>query len=155
MTFEVPQEKILQIMQEVIDKFLIPRFYQLNMDATGEWVQSLQAQAQPNKGIIKGRPYTEQLVNGRAPGERPPIAPLERWVNAKLGIHGSQGKSIAFAVANKIAKEGTTWYEKSGSNLLEVLEEIETLRYINERVGDIMSAEVEIAIQRQLQEIWA
>lgn len=154
MMFEVPQDKILQIMQEVVDRFLIPRFYELNMNATGEWVQSLQVDAAPNKGIITGQPYTEQLVNGRAPGERPPVAPLERWVNAKLGIHGTQGRSIAFAVADKIAKQGTTWYQNGGSDLLEVLEEAETLRYINERIGGIMTAQAGLEIQRQLKELW-
>jgi hypothetical protein len=37
----------------------------------------------------------------------PPIQPLEDWVTAKLGISGDEARSVAFAVAKKIAREGT------------------------------------------------
>lgn len=150
----IPEDMITRIMQEVVDKFLIPRFYELNMNATGEWINSLQVEAEPMRGIIKGRPYTEQLVNGRMPGQRPPIAPLERWAQAKLGLQGAQARSAAFAIANKIAAEGTTWYQKGGSSLLDVLSEPETVAFVNNKIGEIMSFEVATEIRRKMKEVW-
>ncbi|GJM12790.1 MAG: hypothetical protein DHS20C12_11930 [Pseudohongiella sp.] len=37
----------------------------------------------------------------------PPIAPLELWVQKKLGIESDQAKSVAWAIAKTIAKKGT------------------------------------------------
>lgn len=37
----------------------------------------------------------------------PPIAPLEDWVRAKLGKSKEEARGVAFAVARKIAAEGT------------------------------------------------
>lgn len=37
----------------------------------------------------------------------PPIAPLELWVQKKLGIEGPEAKGVAFAIAKTIAKRGT------------------------------------------------
>lgn len=38
---------------------------------------------------------------------KPPVGPIEAWVNEKLGIQGKEARGIAFAIANKIAKRGT------------------------------------------------
>lgn len=37
----------------------------------------------------------------------PPLDPLVDWVNAKLGIGGPAAKSVAYAIALKIASKGT------------------------------------------------
>ncbi|MEO5626927.1 MAG: hypothetical protein ABIQ70_13040 [Dokdonella sp.] len=37
----------------------------------------------------------------------PPITPLIDWVEAKLGLHGAEAKSAAFAISRKIGKHGT------------------------------------------------
>lgn len=142
-------------MQEVIDLFLIPKFNQLGMNATGEWLDNLEIRVINGSGQIWGRDYTEQLVYGRKPGKKPPVAPLEKWVNAKLGRFGAQGRSIAFAVQNKIAKEGTSWYEKGGSDLLEVLTSQEVTDYVNKRIGQEYVKEAILQFQRTIQKIFA
>ena len=38
---------------------------------------------------------------------RPPVEPLVDWVRRKLGKGGKEGRAIAFAIAGKIAREGT------------------------------------------------
>lgn len=38
---------------------------------------------------------------------RPPVEPLADWVRRKLGKKGKEARSIAFAIASKIEKEGT------------------------------------------------
>lgn len=37
----------------------------------------------------------------------PPLAPLQDWVVAKLGIEKKRAKSVAFLIARKISKQGT------------------------------------------------
>lgn len=140
-------------MQEVINRWLIPRFDSLGMNASGEWKRSLEVRTEVNKGEIWGRQYTEQLVYGRKPGKRPPIAPIESWVNQKLGYSGTQARGIAFAIATKIAKEGTDYFQEGGTDLLEVLSSPDVIQFVNERVGDYLSTQGQIMIVRDLQQI--
>lgn len=111
-------DQIEKVITTVVEKVLKPKFIELGMDASGNWLETTRA----DKNTIIGPAYTEQLVNGRAPGKRPPVNPIEKWVEAKLGLSGKQATSAAFAISNKIAKEGTTWHQKGGSDLLEILE---------------------------------
>jgi hypothetical protein len=108
-------EKIVNV---VVEKVLKPKFIELDMDASGEWL----ATTRGDKNTIIGPAYTEQLVKGRGPGKRPPIAPIEKWVEAKLGLSGRQATSAAFAISASMAEKGTTWFRKGGSDLLEILE---------------------------------
>lgn len=125
----VPPEIWIKVMEGVINGFLIPKFVSLGMNASGEWINSLEGRYQNNRGEIWGRDYTYYLANGRAPGNRPPITPLISWVGHKFGISGGQARSAAFAIANKIAKEGTDYYP-AGTDLLEVLNSPETINYV-------------------------
>lgn len=149
-----PQD-IERILTEVVNRFLIPKFKELGMNATGEWLESLEVTTGINSGTIRGRDYSQYLAKGRKPGQRPPIAPLEKWVNAKFGISGAQAKSMAFAIATKIAKEGTTWHQKGGSDLIEVLESAEVQEYITGEMRGMLQVELEQRLIRNAQEIFA
>ena len=137
------------ILKDVIRLYLIPKHEALGQKATGNWIEKLEVQG----NVIRGEKYTEQLVYGRKPGKRPPITPIENWVNAKFGISGQQATSFAFAIANKIAKEGTSWHQKGGSDLLEVLETNEVQNYINSKIASYLEIQINLQIQRQLQEL--
>lgn len=131
--------EIESVLLKVVDLFLIPKFRELGMNATGEWINSLEVVANNNdSGTIRGRQYSEQLAKGREPGKRPPITPLVKWVTAKFGISGKQATSMAFAISHKIANEGTTWYQKGGSDLIEVLEDQKVIEYIQNQLGGIL-----------------
>ena len=145
----IPDAIFEDVLDEVIKLYLIPKHKQLGMEATGEWIKSLESKG--NK--IRGRKYTEQLVYGRSAGKAPPISPIEKWVNAKFGISGKEATSFAFAISKKIAKEGTSWKKKGGSDLLEVLEAKEVKDFINKRLGKYILTETELEFQRQLQAI--
>jgi hypothetical protein len=47
---------------------------------------------------------------GRRPGRRPPASALLVWVTRKLQVAPDQAPSVAFLVARKIGREGTTGY---------------------------------------------
>lgn len=145
----IDDNKIREVMQGVIDQFLIPRFVQLGMNASGKWIHSLQADAINGVGYIKGVDYTFYLVNGRAPGNRPPISPLQEWVGNKLGIYGTEGRSIAFAIATKIEREGTDYYPE-GTDLLEVLNSEIVQNYIYNEIGAYFNGQLETEIKRML-----
>ena len=133
------QSEIEDITQKVVDLFLIPRFNELNMNATGEWIASID--------------YSEQLAKGRAGGSMPPISAMERWVNAKLGIYGKEANSIAWGIAKKIEKSGTSWYQKGGSDLIEVLSEPRTIQYIQDEMRAIATVRIADNLIRNAQEV--
>lgn len=150
----IDDDILLQTMQGVIDLYFKPKFIALGMNASGEWLNSLEARAENGTGEIWGRDYTRYLVNGRAPGKRPPIAPLITWVGNKLGVHGREGISIAYAVAKKIEKEGTDYFP-SGTDLLEILESKEVQQFIYDRLAIYINGKIEAEIKRNLQQIFA
>ena len=149
MQIKVTDQLIIQTLQEVIDLFLIPKFMALGMNASGSWISALTPAVENGKGVIKGKYYTYYLVNGRAPGNAPPVAPLISWVQNKFGISGAQGVGIAYAVSKKIAKEGTSYYP-SGTELLEVLQSKEVTDYIYEKIRVDLKNSVTLEIKRML-----
>lgn len=46
--------------------------------------------------------YSPFVEYGRKPGRMPPVAPIERWAETKLGASG-----LGFIIARKIARRGT------------------------------------------------
>ena len=70
-------------------------------------------------------------------------------------IHGKQATGIAIAVATKIAKEGTTWYQRGGTDLIKVLESDEVVNYINSQIGNYLTVQVESEINKMANQILA
>ena len=134
---QLSKESIEQVLQEIVDKFLIPRFNQLNMNASGQWINSLEVDFDGKFGNIKGQDYTKYLVEGRPNGSMPPISVLIKWVEDKFGYTGQQAINTAWAVAKKIQREGTEYYP-DGTDLLEVLQTKEVTDYFNDRVADLI-----------------
>jgi hypothetical protein len=145
----IPKTEVERILTEVIKRFLIPKHETLGMKASGKWIESLEVE----ENVIRGEKYTEQLVYGRAGGSLPPINAIENWVKAKFGYSGNEAKQTAWAVAKSIEKKGTTWHQKGGSDLLEVLETQEVKDYIQQELGKYITADFKLQIQRQLQTI--
>lgn len=158
----VPDKLIAEVLQEVVDKYLIPRFEALGMNATGKWIQGIEIDVQNGVGYIKGEHYTAQLVFGRRPQPKTHeervkwaywmvtyVKDFQDWLQVRgLTEHG-------FAIAYKLDKEGTTWYKKGGSNLLEILEEPTTMNYIYERIGSYYQIAIATELRRQAQEAFA
>ena len=141
-------------MDSVVERFLIPKFNELGMSATGEWLESLQTEARENVGVIRVRDYTELLEHGRGPGGLPPISAIETWVNAKLGLYGTEATSGAWGIAKTIQAEGTSWYKKGGSDLLEVLSSKECIEFVQNEFRNAIKIEVETAFKREIKNIF-
>lgn len=146
---KIPDEAIIETMQGVIDNYLKPKFIELGMNATGQWLESLEARAINGNGAIYGFDYTYWLANGRKPGKMPPVSALIPWVNAKFGIGGKEALSVAFAVATKIKNEGTSYYP-DGTDLLEVLNSNEVNDYVSKKLGTFISIEINKILKKQL-----
>lgn len=150
---EIPDEVIERVINEVIDLFLIPRFRELGMPATGEWEQN--AHARVNE--VWGRDYTEYLVNGRPPNENQDPEALRRWAvwaGSTFIKDWAQAKGVPIdpiAIAYKIGRDGTDWYP-NGSDLLEVLESQEVTDYIREQLTIFITAQVELKFRRYVQQ---
>jgi len=147
------QEIIRETLTEVVENYLKPKFIALGMNASGDWLNALEVRVNgENSGEIWGLDYTRYLVKGRSPGKRPPIAPLVRWVGNKFGYSGKEAVSTAYAVANKIAQSGTSYYPK-GTDLLEVLQSKEVTDFINQKIGDYLLDKVKLSIVRELKNV--
>lgn len=51
-------------------------------------------------------PYAEHVEYGTRP-HRPPVQPIQDWVEIKLGVSGERARGVAFAIAQRIAVRGT------------------------------------------------
>lgn len=150
----ITEKEIEEVLDKALTLFLIPRFQELGMNATGEWIDSLNTTSSVNKGVIRGRDYTEQLVKGRKGGTMPPVSNLIAWVGAKWGLRGREAERAAWAVAQKIKNEGTTWYQKGGSNLLEVFEEPRVVEFITEQIGSVIKYNATEQLKRNIEKVF-
>jgi len=114
--------QILQNEFESLKADLIAKHNELGMPASGKWERELSVDVKRQKAIIYGTPYTEQLVNGREPGEFPPVDLIRQWIidkpvpfdPSKITI-----SSLAFLFARSIAREGTKYFKQGGTDLIE------------------------------------
>lgn len=153
-TPKIPDELIIKTMQGVIDNYLKPKFISLGMNATGKWLESLEARAVNGNGEIWGFDYTYWLAHGRKPGKMPPVSALIPWVNAKFGVGGREAIVIAWAVATKIKNEGTEYYP-DGTDLLEVLYSEDAKKYVFEQISTFFSVEINKLLKKQLNDTFA
>lgn len=78
-------------------------------NATGKTSASLELEASDTRLTIQGAKSFLFVETGRRGGKRPPIAPIKEWAIAKgLVTDNRQARSLAFAIATKIGREGTT-----------------------------------------------
>ncbi len=141
-------DAILREELESIAKDLQQKHIDLGQKASGDWVNSVEVKVQGGHGVILANDYTKFLTKGRGGGNKPPIAPLEKWVNDKLGISGKDARSVAFAVATKIGDKGTKWHLQGGSDLVDGVITEERIRNIKERIGRAVLVEVNSELLR-------
>lgn len=156
---ELSNEIIKKVLDKVIDKYLIPKFNELNMNASGKWIESLDTDAGSNVGHIKGQHYTQYLVEGRGPNEDQDPAKLRAWAyyyGTTTIAKWARAKGIdinPIAIAYKIAREGTTWGKKGGSDLLEVLESDEVKAFIARELAGYVSEQIQADFFKRIKDV--
>ena len=139
-----------------IKKDLIEKHIELGMRASGKWVESLEVITEGNTTKILGLEYTEQLINGRKPGNRPPIEAIKQWIIDKGIINQIQGKitvtGLAFAISIKIAKSGTRYFQEGGTDLVSSVITPERIQSIIDEVGAEKSINIVQIIQNEFKQ---
>lgn len=118
-------EEILKSAEEkVFDEFLLLRqelvekHIELGMEASGKWIRSLEVLKTDMSTKLIGEKYTEQLVYGRKPGTLPPVNAIKEWIEEKGITSDLSTTSLAWAIAMKIKRDGTRYYQKGGTDLV-------------------------------------
>ncbi len=119
----------------------------LGQRATGDWEESVETSSKPFVVYVLANEYTQQLTQGRQPGSLPPVDDIERWVEAKFGSSPDQ-RNIAWAVAQKIKNEGTTWYPE-GSDLVDGVVTESVVAEINQEIGTFVSFDIAQQVRRE------
>lgn len=150
------------IPKNIIEKALLKlaelpkkRHIELGMKATGDWLKSVEVKVENNKGYILANHYTEDLVHGRKPGEKPPISRLKRWAKAKFRVIEKRALRIAISVQKKIEREGTEYYKQGGTDLLEVLESKKAFEILESDIAYFMEIQIQEDLVRTLQKEFA
>ena len=157
------EQEIIETMQWVVDDILIPHFMQLGLDATGEWRESLNVRADGQTGIINGRKYTDQLVYGRKPNADQSHQAKAKWAYGMANYNDGFKKwlqvrglnDFGFQVAYKIADVGTNIYQNGGTDLLEILETPEVQKKITQRFQGLITAKVQLMLEREIKQAFA
>jgi len=154
----VPEELIKETMEEVVERFLKPKFIELGMNASGDWLRSLEVRTSLNRGEIWGKFYSYWLVNGRGANHNQSpesIGRFVRWAGSTFIKEWCVNKGIdpkfSYAISQKIAKEGTNYYP-NGTDLLEVLESQEVQQFVFKKIGDYILEETKVRIVRMMKE---
>lgn len=151
----VDVSNILETELGVLVNDFVEKHKALGMRATGEWENSVEIQSDLTGARILANDYTEYLVNGRGPGKRPPISNLEKWVQAKMGLSGKEALGAAFAIATKISKEGTTWYQSGGSDLIDGVLTKQRQKEILSKVAKAVTIQIKEALIRSTKSLAA
>ena len=151
-------EVILNVVQGVIDDILKPKFIELGMNASGTWLNSLEARVNGNTGEIWGMDYTYYLANGRGENEDQDDASIHWWAKWATATFIGQwvadkgiDKRLTFPIAYSIAKNGTKSYP-NGTDLLEVLNSDEVSEYIKDRIGRFLIRSIQVDILKRTKE---
>lgn len=145
----VPEDLIRETINEVVERFLKPKFIELGMNASGRWLTSVSVESMPNVGEIKGKDYTKFLSDGRGPNKDQSDEALHKWAKwaaATVIKDWARQKGIdpryTFPIAYSIAKNGTKYYP-NGTDLLNILNSTEVTTFIDDKIGTYLIEETQ------------
>lgn len=111
-----------------------------NRNATGQSSASIQVvNITPTTGQLVGSSAIQWVFTGRGPGGFPPLSKIIDWLNAR-GLP----RAMAWAVAKKIATEGTKLYQQGGrtNNAFTQILTQDVIDKFSKSIADLMAVEI-------------
>ena len=141
-------KKAINIVIEEVEKLkqrIADNIVSTGQNASGSTIQSLTIQSSDDSVTLFGRPYFGTLETGRKPGKMPPVSSILDWIKAKPIPVPTKMKdtSFAYAIAKKIANEGTSLYQKGGRNDVYSNEIPNTINSISRKLLGLFTTEIE------------
>lgn len=153
------RDEIISQEMESIKKEIIERYEALGMRASGQFATETTIEDRGKKHFVVAPAYASQLIKGRKPGTMPPVKAIEQWIRDK-GIAARASSdisvtSLAYLIARKIQREGTTYFKQGGTDLLESVITPERMQRIIDRLKDFTIVDIQNRISRELKAIAA
>ena len=135
---DVPKQTrgLLLLEFEKLKQDLISKHIELGMKASGKWIDSLEVVEENLRVSLLGEKYTDQLVYGRRAGTMPPVSAIEQWIKDKGIIPNIPIRSLAWAIAINIKKNGTKYYQQGGTDLVSSVITVERINKIINLIGE-------------------
>jgi len=155
----ITQSEIEQIGQEVLEKFIIPSYEAKGHNASGELKNSFRVRSEPGKVIFSGFDYAQYLIIGRRPNKDQSPEAINNWVrwygaNVFSSWVSSKGLSLnPFAVAYKIAREGTKQFREPTEDFMAILGSQQVMDYVRDRIGQSMKVNIANTLRDQLRSL--
>ncbi|MCT4665622.1 MAG: hypothetical protein N4A45_10350 [Flavobacteriales bacterium] len=113
---------------------LIQKHDELKMRASGRWAKGLEVEVQRDSATLWGLDYTNKLIHGQAPGIMPSPKKIEQWMKDK-GIQARNPSMLAYIIAKKIEREGTRYFRKGGTDLVDSVITPQRIQQILDKVS--------------------
>lgn len=152
----ISEREIQEVTEKVIELYVLPDYERRGHNVTGGLRDSFKAEVRGMTGVIVGNHYAEYLVHGRPPNKDQSddaIKRFTRWAGATfLGdwVEARGLKINPYALAWKIAKDGTKIYEEGGSTLFEILDSQEVRDFIISELGKAVIVNIENVLRDSL-----
>jgi len=106
------------------------------MESSGTMADSLKYSWDGKKLVIYStEKYFTVLETGRKPGKQPPTSNIEKWLEDKpVQVQDISKKSLAFLIARKIGREGSSLYRKGGNS--GVISDFINTKYVKDNLTD-------------------
>lgn len=155
----ITQSEIEQIGHEVLEKFIIPSYEAKGHNASGELKNSFRVRSEPGKVIFSGFDYAQYLIIGRRPNKDQSPEAINNWArwygaNVFSSWVSSKGLSLnPFAVAYKIAREGTKQFREPTEDFMAILGSQQVMDYVRDRIGQSMKVNIANTLRDQLRSL--
>lgn len=114
---------------------LIQHHKALGMEASGNWIKSLDVQAKNDSVVMKGVEYTNQLINGTPPGTWVPKENMMKWIKDKNIQSDLKPSILAYLISRKIFEEGTRYFKQKGTDLIDKIFTPERIQKVIDKVS--------------------
>lgn len=151
----------LKFQLDLLAEDFIAKHKDLGMEASGDWVGSVEVVMDIVGGKVLANDYTEYLVQGRGPNENQDDKAIMRWAvgyGTKGGAIYEWAKAKGFSgdnfvgMAYNIAKNGTSYYPE-GTDLVDGVNTEQRQLEIFEKVGIALQAQITDSLVRAIKTV--